>query len=63
MKEKSIQTEIDGTLKFAKLLGVNGTPTLIIGEKTVYPGFLSAEDLNKKLQESGTIAEKEGDAQ
>lgn len=59
MKEKSIQTEIDGTLELAKLLGVNGTPTLIIGEKTVYPGFLSAEELDKKLQESGTIEKKE----
>ncbi len=52
MDDKAIQTEIDQTLELAKLIGVNGTPTLIVGEKTVLPGFISAEDLNKKLEES-----------
>ncbi len=52
MKTKEIQTLIDQDLELAKVIGINGTPTLIIGEKKVVPGYVSAEELKKMLQES-----------
>ena len=58
MKNKSIQNEIDQTLKLANDLGVNGTPTMIIGEKTIVPGFITADELNKKLKEMGSTNTK-----
>ena len=51
MKSKDIQAHIDQDLELAKTLGINGTPTLIIGETKVVPGYVSAEDLNKMLKE------------
>lgn len=50
MKSKAIQTQIDRNSELAKVLGINGTPTIIIGESTVVPGFLSADEVIKKLQ-------------
>ncbi len=52
MKSKAVQTQIDQTLELAKALGINGTPTLIVRESKVLPGFVSAEDLDKQLKES-----------
>jgi protein-disulfide isomerase len=50
MKSKTVQQEIDQTLALAKAIGVNGTPTMIIGEKTVVPGFLTEEELGKRIE-------------
>lgn len=52
MKSKEIQAQINHNSELAKLLGINGTPTLIIGESKVVPGFLSAEEVNKMLKET-----------
>lgn len=52
MKKKETQALIDQDLELAKIIGINGTPTLIIGEKKVVPGYVSAEELKKMLQES-----------
>ncbi len=56
MNNKAIQTQIDQTLALSKALEINGTPTLIVGETTVLPGFISAEELNKKLKETSATA-------
>ncbi len=57
MNDKVIKTEMEQTLELSKTLGINGTPTLIVGETTVLPGYVSAEELNKKLKESANKAE------
>ncbi len=57
MKDKAIQAQIDQTLELAKSLGVNGTPMLIVGETTVLPGYVSAEELNIKLKETASSAD------
>ncbi len=58
MKSKATQARIDEDLELAKTLGINGTPTLIIGESTVLPGYISAEELNKKLKETSASNNK-----
>lgn len=52
MKDKAVQAQIDQSLELAKALGINGTPTLIVGESKVVPGYVDTEELNKMLQES-----------
>ena len=52
MKSKAIETQVARNSELAKVLGINGTPTLIIGESKVIPGFVSAEEVNKLLKES-----------
>jgi len=54
MKNKAIQAEIDQSLELAKIIGINGTPTLIIGETKVVPGYMPAADLNKLLKETSS---------
>lgn len=54
MKSTEVQAQIDQNLELSKTLGINGTPTLILGEKTVIPGYLSADALNEKLKEVAT---------
>jgi protein-disulfide isomerase len=54
MKSKEIQAQIDQNLELSKTLGINGTPTLILGASTVVPGYLSADALNEKLKEIAT---------
>lgn len=54
MKDKAIQAEIDQSLKLAKTIGINGTPTLIVGETKVVPGYMPAADLNKLLKETSS---------
>lgn len=51
MKSKEIQAQIDQNLELSKTLGINGAPTLILGEKTVVLGYLSADSLNEQLKE------------
>lgn len=58
MENKATQAQLDQNLELSKLIGVNGTPTLILGEKTVVPGYLSADELNAKLQEVCASANK-----
>ena len=59
MKKKTIQEAIDQNLELAKVLGINGTPTLIIGETKVVPGYMSAEDLSKALKEASSPSSQE----
>lgn len=54
MKSKAIQAQIDRNSELATALGINGTPTLIIGESKVVPGFVGAEEVNKLLKEAAT---------
>lgn len=65
MKSKEIQAQIDRNSELAKTLGINGTPTLIVGENTVtvVPGFVSAEELIKTLKESNSKAENKPEPQ
>lgn len=58
IKSKEIQAQINRNSELAKILGINGTPTLIIGERQVVPGFMNAEDVNKKLKEAVASTEK-----
>lgn len=52
MKSKAIQAQVNRNEALVKTLGMSGTPTLIIGESKVVPGFLSAEEVNKLLKEN-----------
>ena len=54
MKSSGIQAQVDHNSDLAKTLGINGTPTLIVGESKVIPGFVSAEELIKTLKETGS---------
>ncbi len=65
MKAKTVQAQIDKTLDLAKELGINGTPTLIVGETRVLPGYAKADDLNKMLREvtSASAKDQKGSAQ
>jgi len=54
MKNKTIQAQIDGVLELSKALGIHATPTLIVGETKVVPGYVTAEELNKLLKESSS---------
>lgn len=54
MKSSGIQAQIDHNSDLAKTLGINGTPTLIVGESKVIPGYVSAEELSKTLKETGS---------
>jgi len=56
MKSKGIQAQVNRNEALVKTLGMNGTPTLIIGESKVVPGFLSAEEVNKLLKETTSSA-------
>jgi len=56
MKSKAIEAQINQNLELAKTLGINGTPTLIVGDSKVLPGYVSAEELNKMLSDSSTSA-------
>lgn len=51
MKSKEIEAQLNRNSEFAKTLGINGTPTLIIDESKVYPGYMSAEEVVKSLEE------------
>ncbi len=51
MKSKALQARIDQGLELAKALGIDKTPTLIIGETKVLPGYVTAEELDKKLKD------------
>ena len=56
MKSKAIEAQVNRNAELARTLGINGTPTLIIGESKVIPGFVSAEEVSKSLKESITPA-------
>jgi protein-disulfide isomerase len=58
MKSKEVQAQLEQNSELVKILGVNGTPTLIIGENKVIPGFVGAEELNKMLNETTSSADK-----
>lgn len=62
MKSKDIQAHIDQDMELAKALGINGTPTLIIGETKVVPGYVGAEELDKMLKETTASAEPAADS-
>jgi protein-disulfide isomerase len=62
MKNKDIQVHIDQDMELAKALGINGTPTLIIGESKVVPGYVSAEELSKMLKETAVSAAPAADS-
>lgn len=51
MKNKETQVRINHLKKLVKDLGIMGTPTLIINETEVVPGYLSPKGLKDKLDE------------
>lgn len=51
LHSKETQTLVDDTKQLSSDMGVNGTPTIVIGDK-VHPGYLSAEDLQTLLKET-----------
>ncbi len=51
LHSKETQTLVDDTKQLSSDMGVNGTPTIVIGDK-VHPGYLSAEDLQNLLKET-----------
>lgn len=58
MKGKAAQEQVDKNLELSKALGINGTPTLIVGETKVMPGFVVADELNKLLKEAAATDNK-----
>lgn len=54
MKSKAIEAQVNRNSELARALGISGTPTLIVGENKVIPGYMSAEEVNKSLKESST---------
>lgn len=51
MKSKTVKSYLDNTLELSKIIEINGTPALIIGETKVVPGYVSSEELAKMLKE------------
>jgi len=47
MEKKEVLDQVAANQELAQTLGVTGTPTLIIGETQVIPGYKSAEELTK----------------
>jgi thiol:disulfide interchange protein DsbC len=47
------ETSTSKVLELGKKLHVNGTPNLVFGNGTNTPGYLPAEELEKKLNETG----------
>lgn len=58
MKSKEIQAKVDAVLDLSKILGITGTPTLIIGETKVVPGYVKADELDKMLKETAPASGK-----
>lgn len=58
MKNKEIQSHIDKTLELSKIIGINGTPALIINETKVVPGYVSSEELAKLMKETSVAKNK-----
>lgn len=52
IKGKQVQDQLDKNLALSKAIGVSGTPTLIINERKVQPGYAAAQDLAEKLNSS-----------
>lgn len=48
----SCKTQTDKVMALAKKMGVNGTPNLIFGDGMQVPGYLPAEELEKRLDQS-----------
>ena len=48
----SCNTKTDKVMALAKKMGVNGTPNLIFGDGVQIPGYLPAEELEKRLDQS-----------
>jgi len=63
MESKQVQAQIDAALDLAKILGINGTPTLIIGETKVVPGYVKVDELEKMLKEVSSPSAAATDAQ
>ena len=49
---KNCETPIDALLKTGKKHGFNSTPTIVFANGKVVPGMISAEMIEKKLDES-----------
>lgn len=52
MNAPAIQQRIDANLKLARMLGIDGTPALIVGDQLV-PGAVSLSDLRKLVDAAG----------
>lgn len=50
MKSKAVKDQVAETLELASSLGVNATPTLIINETEVAPGYVTADELEVMLK-------------
>ncbi len=50
MKGPAVKKRIEHLMKLTKTIGITGTPTLIINQKKVVPGYLSSEELEKELK-------------
>lgn len=59
MDSEDVRKLAEDTMTLAKDLGVNGTPTFIIGE-TVHPGFVPADQLNQLLKGQGQTSAQQG---
>lgn len=49
MKSTDVMTVLSANMDLARKVGVDGTPTFIIGEKTIIPGAVSESDLKKAI--------------
>ncbi|MBI2706903.1 MAG: DsbA family protein [Proteobacteria bacterium] len=63
MESKAVQAQVDAALDLAKTLGITGTPTLIIGETKVVPGYVKADELEKMLKEAAALPPVAADSQ
>jgi len=48
MKSKELDARLDGSMSLATNIGVNGTPTLILGDEVI-PGFIPGDVLKEKV--------------
>jgi len=55
MQAPAVQQQIDANLKLAKLLDIEGTPALVIGNQIV-PGALDVADLQKEVTAARQVA-------
>lgn len=50
MQSTAVRDELTRNLELARQIGVDGTPTFVIGEKTIIPGAASFEELKTAIE-------------
>lgn len=51
-------TEVDDTIELADRLGITGTPTIVLPDGGVVPGYKDADELARLIEEAGLAVEE-----